>query len=358
MNIKIKLSILMIAIVAVVAGGIAVIQLRQASSVGMNLSVRGLEYLAREQAMSWKGREETFLNKLGGIADIMGDFEAVRAADRRDTYDRMLLTALNNNPEFVGIFSVWKPNALDGRDVLYIGRTGSTATGQYAMNYSRETGRITASSSLIVNEITAYMNGPDALKDRVENPTPFKVNGKDTFIVRMGVPITRSTTNEVVGHLAILLDIAPMQDVLGDAIKSHEGISAYSIYSQDTTIMAGFIPDSIGKKLADADLQYDSYTEQASKAILKGHEFYCQSYDPLLKETLYMFMIPFNLGNSDTTWSVMIGSTESYILKEVRAMTMFTIILSVMAFVVAVVIIIRVINAVIKPIVKKAAPNA
>ena len=354
MNIKIKLNILMIAIVAVVVGGIAVIQLLQASSVGKNLSVRGLGYLAGEQAMGWKGRGETFLNKLDGIADIMGDFEAVRMADRRDIYDRMLLTTLNNNPEFVGIFSVWKPNALDSRDFLYIGRTGSTATGQYAMNYSRETGRITASSCLIVNEITAYMNGSDALKDRVENPTPYKVNGKDTFIVRMGVPITRSTTNEVVGHLAILLDIAPMQDVLGDAIKSHEGISAYSIYSQDTTIIAGFIPGSTGKKLADAELQYDSYAEQAGKAVLKGQEFYCQSYDPLLKETLYMVMIPFNLGNSDTTWSVMIGSAESYILKEFRVMAIFTIILSVIAFTAAVVIIIRVISAVVKPIVRKA----
>jgi methyl-accepting chemotaxis protein len=354
MNIKIKLSIMMIAIVAVVTGGIAVIQLRQASSVSMNLSVRSLGYLAGEQAMSWKGRQDTFLNKLDGIADIMGDFEAVRSADRRDTFDKMLLTTLNNNPDFVGIFSVWKPNALDGWDTLYVGRRGSTATGQYAMNYNRETGRITASSCLIADEITAYMNGPDALKDRVENPTPYKVDGKDTFIVRMGVPITRSTTNEVVGHLAILLDIAPMQDVLVDAFKFHEGISAYSVYSQDTTVIAGFTPDNIGKKLADADLHYGSYTEQAGKAVLKGQEFFCQSDDPLLKETLYMFMIPFNLGNSDTTWSVMIGAAESYILKEFRTMAMFTIILSVMAFAAAVVIIIRVISAVTKPIVKKA----
>ena len=349
---KIKLSILMITIMVVMVGGITMLQLQRASSVSKNLSVRGLEYLAKEQAMSLKSREETVLNKLDGIADIMGDFEAVRTADRRDTYDKMLLTILNNNPNFVGIFSVWKPNALDGRDALYIGRTGSTATGQYAMSYSRETDRITASSSLIVDEITAYINGPDALKDRIGNPTPFKVNGKDTFIVRMGVPITRSATNEVVGHLAVLLDIAPMQAVLEDAIKSHEAISAISVYSQDTTIMASYIPDRIGKKLADTDLLYDSYTEQASKAVLKGLDFYCQSYSPILKETLHMVMIPFKLGNSDTTWSVMIGSTESYLLREVRMMTVFTIILSSIVFVVAVVIIICVIDAVIKPTVK------
>jgi len=344
--IKFKLSVIMIAIVVIVAGGIAVLQLKQASSVSMRLSVRGLEYLAGQQAAYWKGREETFLNKLHGIADIMGDFETVRAADRRDTFDRILLTTLNNNPDFVGIFSVWKPNALDNRDALYIGRTGSTARGQYAMNYSRETGSVAASTNAIADEISAYINGPDALKVRVENPIPYKVNGKDTFIVRMGVPITRSTTNEVVGHLAVLLDIAPMQEALKDDLRSLEAISAISVYSQDTTIMASSMPDRIGKKLADADVQYDPYTEQASKAVLKGQDFYCQSYSPILKETLHIVMIPFKLGNSDITWSVMIGSPESYILKEVNRMTVFTIILVTIALIAAAVIIIRVISAI------------
>jgi len=349
MNIKFKLSVMMIAIVVIVTGSITVILLQRASYVSRDSNVRSLDYLAREQATYLKGREESFLNKLDGIADIMGGFETLRAADRRDTFDKMLLTVLNNNPDFVGISSVWKPNALDGRDSLFIGRLGSSPTGQYAMNYGRETGRVTASASPVVDEITAYINGPDALKDRVENPTPFKVNGKDTFVVRMGVPITRAATDEVVGHLAVLLDIAPMQDVLKEAFMYHEAISAISIYSQDATIMASSMPDRIGKKLADAEDLYGDYQKAAHQAVLKGFDFQCQGYSPLFKETLHIFMIPFNLGSSDTTWSVMIGSTESYILRDVRMMTVFTIILLTMALIVTAVIIIRVINAAVRP---------
>jgi len=178
---------------------------------------------------------------------------------------------------------------------------------------------------------------------------PYKVNGKDTFVVRMGVPITRTATNEVVGHLAVLLDIAPMQDVLKDALMSHVGIFAISVYSQDTTIMASYLPDRIGKKLADAEDLYGDYQKDANQAVLKGFDFFCQSYSPILKETLLMVITPFKLGNSDTSRSVMIASTESYILKDVRAMTVFTIILAATALIVAVVIIIRVISAVTKP---------
>jgi methyl-accepting chemotaxis protein len=342
MNIKFKLSVIMIAIVVIVVGSIAVILLKQASAVSVSSNVRGLEALTREQAINWKSREDTVLNKLNGIADIMGGFETVRAADRRDTFDNMLLTVLKNNP-FVGICSVWKPNVLDGRDALCIGRPGSSPTGQYAMNYSVENGQAAASASLIVDEITAYINGPDALKVRVENPMPYKVDGKDTFVVRMGVPITRTASDEVVGHLAVLLDIAPMQDVLKEAVMSHIAISAMSVYSQDTTIMVSYIPERVGKKLADVDLLYDSYTEWANQAVLKGQDFYCQSYSPVLRAALHIVMMPFELGNSDTTWSVMIASPESYILKDIRRMTAFTIILSVIALIAAAVIIICVI---------------
>jgi methyl-accepting chemotaxis protein len=351
MNIKFKMSVMMIAIVAVVVGGIAVILLQRASYMSRNSNVRGLEALAREQAVYWKSREEAVLSKLDGIADIMGGFDTIRAADRRDTFDNMLLTVLKNNP-FVGICSVWKPNALDNRDAQFIGRLGSSPTGQYAMNYSIENYQAAASASPIVDEITAYLNGPDALKVRVENPMPFKVNGEDIFVVRMGVPITRTASNEVVGHLAVLLDIAPMQDVLNDVLKNQDAISAISVYSQDTTILASYLPDRIGKKLADVELLYDPYIEDANQAVLKGFDFFCHSYSPVLKETFLMVITPFKLGNSDTSRSVMIASPESYLLMDIREMTAFTIILVTIALIAAAVIIIRVISAAVKPAVK------
>jgi hypothetical protein len=52
---------MMIAIVAVVAGGIAVIQLMRASDISLKLSLRGQNYLAREQARYWQGREEAYI---------------------------------------------------------------------------------------------------------------------------------------------------------------------------------------------------------------------------------------------------------------------------------------------------------
>ncbi|MDR2702138.1 MAG: methyl-accepting chemotaxis protein [Spirochaetaceae bacterium] len=354
MKIKIKLSIMMIAIVVAVAGGIAIILLGQASSISLDLSVRSLKNLATSQANYWKGREEGYLQLLCGVADIMGEYESVPVGERRDRYDEMLRATLNNNDNFVSIFSVWKPNALDGMDSRYIGRPGSTATGQYAMTYGRENGQIVATPCLAVEETMSYLNGPNALNDRVEQPTPFTVNGKDTYIIRMGVPITTSRSDEVVGAIVCLISIELMQGALENALASLEEVYAISIYSGDGTIMASFMPDRIGKKLMDADSQYGKYKEQANKAVLEGKEFQCESWVDFLQEDLHIIMIPFDIGNSGSTWTIMMGSAESYVLKEVNEITRFTIILAVIAITAAVVIVYFVLNNTTKPIVRVA----
>jgi methyl-accepting chemotaxis protein len=351
MIIKIKLSIMMIAIVAVVAGVIAVIQLKQTSNISLELSLRGLNYLAREQAQYWQGREESYIKQLTGIADIMSEFEMLPAQDRRDQYDNMLRATLNNNTNFARIFSIWKPNAMDGMDSHYIGRPGSSPTGQYAMTWGRDTGPIEIKPNLVIDEINAWMNGPNALKTRVENPMPFKNNGKDTFIIRVGVPITRSTSDEVVGHLCVLLDIAPMQTGIEKAIKNYEEISTLVIYSGNGMIMGHLVPERVGKMLTDVDTIYGDYIQEADRAVREGKEFQCSSYSPFLKADMKITMIPFQIGDSDMYWTVMIASSETYIMKEVNAITRFTIIFTVIVIIAAAVIVCLVFDFTTKPIV-------
>jgi methyl-accepting chemotaxis protein len=235
----------------------------------------------------------------------------------------MLKATLNNNPNFARIFSIWKPNAMDGMDSRYIGRPGSTPTGQYAMTWGRDTGPIEVKPNLVLDEVNAWMNGPDALKTRVENPTPFKNNGKDTFIIRIGVPITRSTSSEVVGHLCVLIDIAPMQTELEKTIKSHEEISAMVLYSGNGMIMGHLVPERVGKMLSDEDTIYGDYVT----------------------------MIPYQIGDSGMYWTVMIATSETYIMKEVSEITRFTIILAAIAIIAAAVIVYFVFNSTTKPIV-------
>jgi methyl-accepting chemotaxis protein len=192
------------------------------------------------------------------------------------------------------------------------------------------------------------MNGPNANKTRIENPTPFKNNGKDTFVFRMGVPITRSTSDEVVGHLCVLIDIAQIQAEVEKAIKSHEEISAMVLYSGNGMIMGHFVPDRAGKMLIDVDTIYGDYMQEADKAVREGREFQCGGYSPVLKTDMKITMIPFRIGDSGMYWTVMIATSKTYIMKEVNAITRFTIILAAIAIIAAAVLVNFVLNSTTK----------
>jgi len=354
MKIKIRLSLMMIAITTIVTVSIAVLLLRQASTISMNLSKQGIRYLAREQAAYWKGREEGYLRVLHSLANIMGDFESLPASERRDRYDDMIHSTINSEENMFLVYTVWKPNAIDGLDASHISRTGSSDTGQYAVAYTKETGSITSRTTIDIANATAFLTGPDARRDRVEYPIPRVVHGKDTFLIRMMVPIINATNGEVVGGVGCLLPIDGMQPIVQDTINANEEITAMTIYSGNGMIMGHLLPERVGKMLLDVDTIFGEYIQPANQAVLNGEKFECHTFFKELNSIVEIFIHPFEIGNSGRTWSIMLVVTDDYILKEVNDITKFTIVLAAIAIVVAAVIVYFTLNRTTKPIINVA----
>jgi methyl-accepting chemotaxis protein len=307
--------------------------------------------MAVARANFWKGREEGFLQMMRGLADAMGQYENLPVENRRYRYDEILFSCIENNEDFIRVFTVWKPNAIDGMDARMIDRPGSTRTGQYATAWSRQYGKVVRTDNINVEQTMTIITGPDAHKDRVDYPTPYNHDGTETLVFRMGVPIINPTTNEVVGAVCCMLTTMPMQIRLEAAVAAAEELYGNVLYAGDGTIMASFLPERRGKKLIDVEAHYGKFIEQANQAVLQGKNFQCASYSPALKEDLHMFMESFEIGNSGKTWTVMLGSADSYIMREVNQITRFTIILALIAIVVAAVIVYFVLNSTTKPIV-------
>jgi len=354
MKIKIKLSLMVIAIMTIVVAGVAVILLQQASTISINLSKRSLNNLSGQYAQYWKGREDARVKVMATLANAMSDYQSIAAAERRDFYDNMLKASLEHENDLLEIYTVWKPNALDGMDSDFIGRTGSTETGQYGVCFTRESGAISSRLTADVKDAMAYLTGANSRNDRIDNPITRNVNGKNTFLVRFMSPIINPKTNEVVGGVGSLLIIDAMQAALESTLESRQDIEAMSIYSSDGTILASYVPERVGKKLIDVDTLYGDYIEDANNAVLAGKEYQCKSYSSVLKTELYIDIATFKIGNSDISWSVMMGSPESYILTEVNEITRFTIIIAVIAIAISIVIVYFALNNTTKPIVRVA----
>ena len=352
MKLKIKLSLLMIAIIAILVSGIAALLLREASDISMDLSLRGIRYLTGQQAEYWKGKMDGRLLVLHTLAEIMENYEKIPAEDRRDRFDEMLLATIESQPDIINLYSIWKPNALDGMDSSYLDRSGSSPTGQYAIAFTRESGELISRVSSDIPASMDFLNGPNIGKDRVDHPIQRSINGKDSYLVRMMVPIINSNNNEIVGSVGCLFDISLIQPVLEQTIADNNEIAIMVLYSGNGFILAHFLQDRIGRMLTDVDKEYGQHIQAAFQAVLDSRPYSDSAYDPSLDTYIELNMVPIRIGNSDTTWSIMIGSTEAYILTEVNRITKFTIILAGVAILLAAVIIYIILHFVTKPIIK------
>ncbi|MDR2923860.1 MAG: methyl-accepting chemotaxis protein [Treponema sp.] len=354
MKIKVKLSLIVIAIVAAVAAGIGSILLKQASGIIREEALHALTYQCDEQAAYWEGRENVNIKLLRSLANIMGDYESIPPEERRDRFDDMLRSIVEAEDVLYQTYTVWKPNAVDGMDSRFIGRTGSTGTGQYAIVFTEETGTISSRTTNDVEASMAYFNGPNSRKVRMENPEARNVRGKDTYILRMMVPIINKRTSEVVGGVGGILVIDGIQPSVTETIKGNDAIVSMSIYSSNGFIMANLLPDKVGKTLLEAETIYGNQLNAVSQAVANGDEFKCSSYSQVLETNVEIDIMPIRIGDSDTTWSVMMASSEAYILRNVRRMTTFTFILAGIAIVVAAIIVYVTLQNTTNPIVKVA----
>jgi len=351
MKLKVKLSLMQIAIVAVIVTGIAILLLREATNISLELSMESQTNLLDREVNYWKGREDSHIRALNILGAIMEDYEAIPAETRRDQFDSMLRGALLENDSWILTYSIWKPNALDGMDARFIGRSGSSPTGQYAMTITRETGTITTRASTDIENTMAHINGRDARKDRFDDPIFRNINGKNTLVLLIQVPIINPRTNEVIGTVGCLLDAAVIQPTLEKIMRTDDDIALMMMYSGNGAILGHYIPDRIGKMLLDVDVELGTDRQRAYDAVLSGGTFRGEKYVQSLKTNVILIMHSFPISDSDQTWSIMIGIDENHVLRHIHATTRFTIILAVISVLIGAVISYFVLNNATKPLV-------
>ena len=342
---KFRLIAILIAIMVILIAGIAVVLLGQFSNTSVGLNIEALMYLADGQATYWQYREDAYMQVLRTLAGIMEEYEELSPQERRDVYDSMLAAALEAQADMAALYTIWKPNALDGMDARHIGRPGSSPSGQYATTYTKVGGSLARRTSADIEDAMAYLNGPNAKKERVDNTVPAKVDGRDTFTYTMMVPVINRRTNETVGSVGCVLPIEPIQRGLEQIIRENEAIAAMAIYDTNGLILASYVPERVGKSLRDVDTLYGEYINDAFQAVQRETVVQFNSYSPVLMTNVEIIIVPFTVGNSLTTWSIMIAATEYYMLREVNKITRFTLILTIVAILVAVTIVFVVVNA-------------
>jgi methyl-accepting chemotaxis protein len=358
MKLKYRLSIIVIAILITVVAAISYTLLNRSSSMQMALAKESQERLAAEQARIIQTRYEGYLRVAQTLANMMADFDTTEVGRQRNRFDRLMESVLVSEERLVGIFAVFKPDTIDpGMDAAFAGMPGSTETGQWANWYTKRSGGMEHLVYENMDAVMAIINGPNARRDIIYDPIAQTVAGKNTYVIRMTVPVIHRKTNEVVGRVGVNVNTAYLQPVVDNILNDPNlrDITAMTIYTDNGTIIASYDASQVGRLLKDAQTGlFNTEVDQAQDAVVYGKKVRFSEYADAIKKDLEVVLFPFTIGTTGSTWSMMMSTEKEVILADVNAMTFFTFIIAAISAVLAAVIIFFVAVNITKPIVNVA----
>jgi methyl-accepting chemotaxis protein len=259
-------------------------------------------------------------------SDISGDFEVAQStvngvlntltfAKKSNSLTRegvidLLKTTLEKTPSILGIYTLWEPNAFDGKDSEYMNIEGHDATGRLIPYLVRTDGKIMVSPLTNYDKAGAgdyYLVPTKTKKPVLMEPYPYKIDGKDVMLTSIVVPILDSAGNSI-GIVGADIALTALDDKVNKATPM--GGYATVITSQGTIVADGMDHKLVSKKITDID---QSDTSTIAK-IANGESFVTNIKSAATGLTSIKVFSPISINGIDAKWSFVsvISDTQIY----------------------------------------------
>lgn len=240
------------------------------------------------------------INAARTLAQSLEAIDAVPLVSRRILIMSMLHRLMEDNPQFLCIWTTWEPDALDANDKNYINRTGSNEKGRFVVTYFRDGASIRETKSTEEEVLhSKYYNFPQKSgHEEILNPyfSSYSENGPKYLMTTFSVPIMAE--NRFKGVIGIDISLDSLQQFINNS-----GYIA-AIYGADGMIAAHSDKDRIGKALKDTEKDIVGNKMVAfEESVTSGKRFNEVTVSDYLHEAIYFSTMPFTVGNTHAKWT-------------------------------------------------------
>ncbi|HEY9075471.1 MAG TPA: methyl-accepting chemotaxis protein [Anaerolineaceae bacterium] len=270
---------------------------------------------AEIQANYVKAQVEVALDSARTLSQTLG---AIKTKDQpisltREQVNGMLRQVLSGNPNFLGAYTLWEPNAFDGKDKEYVDKPGHDKTGRYIPYWNRGG----PGGSIILDPLLDYETAgigdyyqipKKTLKESIIDPYIYPIGGKNVLLTSLVVPIV--VDGKFYGICGIDLALDSLQEI-ADNVDIYNKTGKLALISHGGTF-AGVTgrPELAGKTLKDEGTSSSDVLSVVQEGK-KGSRQYGGNLE---------VYIPIYFGAAPTPWSVRVQVPNSEIVADANRM--------------------------------------
>lgn len=245
---------------------------------------------------------------------VKTDFKALENGNdlpHRQLLNQMLKQVIQSNPHFYGVWTIWEPNALDGRDKEFASTKGHDETGRFAPIWERYSGTLESRTCRGYDRegrgdyyLVAQRTGRESIMD----PFPETKNGKTYLMTSVSVPI--KAQGRVLGVVGIDIALKTFQELFA-GIRIYE-TGYLSIVSNNGLYVSHPEADRVGKSLVKTDPWAKAYVQE----LQAGKGFMAKNFSDTLGCDVLRISVPIQIGNTATPWAALVSIPKDMVLKQ------------------------------------------
>ena len=278
------------------------------------------------------------------LAQVLEGIKLNTATPDRKQLNDILRRVLEQNPDFIGVWTCWEPDALDSKDSDYAGTEGYDKTGRFIPYWYRGDSGIAYEplvSYTVPGDGDYYLRPLKTGTEVIVEPYNYVVGGKETLLTSVCVPIIVGGRTLGVAGVDIALD--HFNEMIS-AITPYD--TGYGFLVSNTGLFVAHPkPGLRGKSMAN----YGA-SDKMMAAIAKGKEF-IEYRESVKTGTLSMMQfVPISIGKSTTTWSFAIVAPMENVLAGAKQVAKTSILIGLISMAVFICIVFFLANSIVAPI--------
>lgn len=261
------------------------------------------------------------------LSNGMASMKTEGKMSTREEILAQLKGVMKSKSDFLGVWAVWEPEIMDGKDAFYKGKPGNDKDGRFVPYWNIVGG-------LHLENCTGfdspYYANPKKLRNEfITEPTAYVAGGKTVVMLSACVPIIAE--DKFLGVAGIDFSMAQISEI-ADKLKPYGNGYAGIVTA------AGFIGAHPDKKLIGKSFR-NRYPESVYKAVVKGQPVVAEFKSKTLGEDAILAIKPFEVGTTGTNGNLVVVAPASKILEGARQTRNITIITAVIFIIILAVLV-------------------